>query len=73
MHITIKPTRVSRQVVIYLGTRWADGVTCPHLVAYFFAPGGLAACLAITLIKKIEQKNRKPRHVMLITNFPGAL
>lgn len=73
MLITIEPTRVTRQVTIYLGTRWADGVTCPHLIAYFYAPGGLAACLAITLFKKIEHRNRSPRHVMLITDLPGAL
>lgn len=72
MNFTIPETRVTRAVYVHAGTRWADGVWVPHLVVMFVERGLVAAILAITLFKKIDQRFRKSSHVMLITNLWGG-
>lgn len=68
MLITIPATRLTRKVDLYVGTRWADGVYTPHLIAYFYtAPSDLelsvplAAIVAITVPAKLESPRRPGR------------
>lgn len=68
MNFTIPQTKSTRAIHFHAGTAWAEGVIVPHVVIMFMESGRVEAMFALTLFKKIEQKFRKPRHVMLITD-----
>lgn len=69
MNFTIPATSCTRAIYFHAGTAWAAGIWVPHVVVMFLDCGRCEAMFAVTLFKKIEQKFRSPRHVMLITDM----
>lgn len=72
MNFTIRETKITRAVHFHAGTAWAEGVFVPHIVVMFIHWGAIEAIFSVTLFKKIHQRFRKPRHVMLITELRPA-